>query len=247
MLHFVDHVFIFLLFVVQPIHGAFSYRRYVARVEAGEPSNRVRLYAQTLVLEWVAFAVLGIAWYLLDRPVSDLGFVTTTGSGFTIGIGILVLVSAYLVFSWQAARRMTNEEKAKQKKSFGTLVYFLPQTDRDYRHFIGVSITAGIVEEILYRGFVFWYLAQMMPIWAVIIVSSIAFGLGHSYQGVAGMIRVTLIGLAFGLFYVFTGSIWLPMLAHVILDVLQGAMLLEILRPDDHSQKSEISKESSAS
>lgn len=245
MLHFVDHVFIFLLFVVQPIHGAFSYRRYVARVEAGEPADRVRLYVQTLVLEWVAFAVLGAAWYMLGRPVSDLGLVTSMGSGFWIGIGIVVLATVYLVFSWRAARRMTNEEKAKQRKFFGTLVHFLPQTDRDYRHFIGVSLTAGIVEEILYRGFVFWYLAQLMPLWAVIIVSSIAFGLGHSYQGIGGMVRVTLIGLAFGLFYVFTGSIWLPMLAHVILDVLQGAMLLEILRSDEDSQNGKISTESS--
>ena len=246
MLHFVDHVFIFLLFVVQPIHGALSYRRYVARVEAGEPADRVRLYVQTLILEWVALAVLGTTWYMLGRPVSDLGFVTSMGSGFGIGIGVLVLATAYLVFSWRAALQMTHEEKAKQRKSFGTLVHFLPQTDRDYRHFISVSLTAGIVEEILYRGFVFWYLLQLMPIWAVIIVSSVAFGLGHSYQGIAGMVRVTLIGLAFGLFYVLTGSIWLPMLAHAILDVLQGAMLLEILRPDDHSQKSEISTKSSA-
>jgi membrane protease YdiL (CAAX protease family) len=72
-----------------------------------------------------------------------------------------------------------------------------------------------------------------MPTWAVIVVSSLAFGLGHSYQGAGGVARVTLIGLAFGAFYVFTGTIWLPMLAHAVLDIVQGASILEILRKVD--------------
>lgn len=128
---------------------------------------------------------------------------------------------------------MSDGEKAQQRESFGSLVHFMPQTDRDYRYFFGLSITAGIVEEVLYRGFVFWYLLMLMPVWAVIIVSAVAFGLGHSYQGTAGIVRVTLVGLAFGIFYVVTGSIWLPILAHAVLDIVQGAMLLAILRSKD--------------
>jgi membrane protease YdiL (CAAX protease family) len=232
-MHFVDHIFVLLLFVVQPIHGAIAYRRYVARVKSGEKSDPARLYLQTLTLEWVALAVLASAWYLLGRPIADLGFVPPGGNGFWIGAAVLVLATGFLIYSWRRSITVKQEEKDKQIESLGDLVYFLPRTERDYRHFVAVSITAGIVEEILYRGFAFWYLAQIMPIWAVILVSSIAFGIGHSYQGVGGMIRVSLIGLAFGIFYVATGSIWLPMLAHAILDILQGASIKEILRRDD--------------
>ena len=53
------------------------------------------------------------------------------------------------------------------------------------------------------------------------------------FQGAAGVVRVTLIGLAFGIFYVVTGSIWLPMLAHAVLDIVQGATILAILRSKD--------------
>lgn len=234
-MHLVDHIFVLLLFVVQPIHGAFAYRRYIARITAGEPSNRIHLYTQTLVLEWVALAVLAIAWYLLSRPAADLGFVAPGGPNFWLGAGALVLVTAFLIVTWRRTIRMSATDKAKHRESLGSLVHFLPQTKRDYRHFVGVSITAGIVEEILYRGFAFWYLSQFMPVWAVIIVSAVAFGLGHSYQGAAGIARVTLVGLAFGVFYVLTGSIWLPILAHAALDILQGASLVEILGNNDDS------------
>lgn len=235
-MHLVDHLFIFLLFVVQPIHGAISFRRYIARIEAGEAADRARLFREVLVLEWVSLAVLATAWYLLGRPAADLGFVPAGGNGFWIGVAIVAALTVFLIVSWRMSLTMSPEEKQKQKESFGNLVHFLPQSDRDLRQFIAVSITAGIVEEIIYRGFVFWYLAPLMPIWAVIAVSSVAFGLGHSYQGVGGMIRVTIIGLAFGALYVLTGSIWLPILAHAILDALQGISLVEVLRPVERSE-----------
>jgi membrane protease YdiL (CAAX protease family) len=235
-MHIVDYIFIFLLFVVQPIQGAISYRRYVAKVKAGKKSDPARLYLETLALEWAALAVLGTAWYLLGRPIADLGFVQPEGSGFWFGVIVLVVATGFMLYGWRRATAMTQQEKDKQIDSLGDLVFFLPRTARDYRHFVAVSITAGIVEEILYRGFVFWFLAPFMPIWAVIVVSSIAFGLAHSYQGVGGMARVTLIGLAFGVFYVLTGSIWLPMLAHAILDILQGASIIEVLRKNNEPE-----------
>ncbi|MDH3350318.1 MAG: CPBP family intramembrane metalloprotease [Gammaproteobacteria bacterium] len=246
MIQLVDHLFILLLFVVQPLVGAWSYRRYVARVEAGEPSNRIRLYRQDLILEWVALGVLAIAWYLLGRPVAALGFVAPGGTGFWIGAGVLVLVTAYLITQWRSTASMSDEQKAKHKESFGNLVHFMPQTDRDYRHFVGLSITAGIVEEILYRGFVFWYLLMLMPVWAAIIVSAVVFGLAHSYQGAAGVARVTLVGIAFGIFYVVTGSIWLPMLAHAVLDILQGASVVRIMRGDDDAAAAAVPRAASA-
>ena len=47
------------------------------------------------------------------------------------------------------------------------------------------------------------------------------------------MIRVALIGLAFGALFVFSGSIWLPIVAHILVDVLQGRQLREIYRDVD--------------
>ena len=229
-MHLVDHIFIFLLFVVQPVHGAHAYKKYLQRIAGGEPSNRVKLYQQTIALEWVAFVVVAGAWYLLRRPVADLGFVASSSTQLSIGLAVLGLFTAWLLYSWHAAKAMTDARIAQEVQSFGTLVHFLPQDSRDYRYFVATSMTAGIVEEFLYRGFVFWYLAHFLPLWAVVLVSSVAFGLGHSYQGASGIVRVTLIGLAFGAFYVFTGSIWLPMLAHAILDIVQGAFILEVLR-----------------
>jgi len=229
-MHIVDHLFVLLLFIAQPIYGALSYRRYLRKIQAGEPANTIKLYRETLILEWLALAALATAWYFLGRPAADLGFVTPAGISFYVGVVLLVLFCGFLAYSWRSAKQMTDDKRVKQAEALGDLVHFLPRNQRDYRYFFGLSVTAGIVEEIIYRGFVIWYLAQFMPLWGAVIVSSIFFGLGHSYQGAAGIVRTGLVGLGFGVFYVFTGSIWLPIIGHALIDILQGKTIVEILR-----------------
>ena len=234
-MHFVDHLFIVLLFLVQPVHGAWDFSRYLKRIEAGQSANRIKLYKQTLALEWVAFAALAIAWYLLGRPIADLGFVAPGGVGFWVGAAMVAAVSAYLLVAWRQAMQLSAEEKETHIASFGKLRHFLPQNPRDYRMFAGLSVTAGIVEETIYRGFVLWYLFTYMPVWAAVLVSAIGFGLGHSYQGAGGVARVTAIGLVFGALYIVAGSIWVPIVGHILLDALQGLSFVEIFRKEPES------------
>ncbi len=235
----VDHVFILLLFLLQPIHGAFEARYYIARAKAGQPAERVRFYRQTALVEWIILVLLIAAWFDFSRPLADLGFVMPGGPGFWIGAVLCVAAVGYLFYSWRIAKKASDADKARYADSFGNLVAFLPHTRSELNNFYGVSITAGVVEEVIYRGFVIWYLGQYMPIWGAVVLSSVAFGLGHSYQGANGVARVTLIGLAFGTLYVVTGSIWLPIIAHALLDILQGAFVHEILRKDDRQLEPE--------
>lgn len=229
----VDHLFILLLFVALPVYGVFETRYHNKKEKAGVPFDRIRFYRHTALVEWTFLAALGIEWFVLGRPIADLGFTLPQGKGFVIGAAVLLLGVAALVYSWQTARRASESEKSKQLDSIAGVARFVPHSSRELRSFIGVSITAGIVEEIVYRGFVLWYLSLFMPLWMAVAVSSIAFGLAHSYQGPNGALRAGLVGLAFGVFYVATGSIWLPIIGHVLLDVLQGMATRELYRGND--------------
>ncbi len=229
----VDHVFILLLFVLQPVHGAIESRYYIARVKAGQPAERVRFYRQTAMVEWLFLVLLAAAWLDFGRPMADLGFVMPGGPGFWIGVIPCIALTGYLLYSWRSAKHASVADKARYAESFGNLAIFLPHTRRELHNFYAVSITAGIVEEVVYRGFVIWYLGQFMPVWGAVVVSSVAFGLGHSYQGAGGALRTGLAGFALGALYVVSGSIWLPIVAHALLDALQGAAIHEILSKDD--------------
>lgn len=226
-MHPFDHAFLVVLALVQPICGALAVRRFVA---AGGEASRARLYFRTLTLEWLTLGVLLTAWVVLERPAAALGLTVPGGAGFLTGAALVLLLVALLIRSWSNVRAMGEGERGRQVAALGRLVRLLPQTKRDLRHFTVLSITAGIVEELIYRGFVLWYLALYMPLWAAVAASSAIFGLAHSYQGVAGALRTAVVGLVFAILYVVSGSIWLPILAHAALDILQGAMIFEILR-----------------
>ena len=229
----VDHLFILVLFIVQPIYGTIEFRRYVARVKAGQTPDRVKLYTQTMLMEWIGLAILALMWRFYDRPIAELGFTASVGVGFWIGLAVSIVVVAYLIYAWYGMGRADNETRRKLRESFGELSHFMPQTTTDYRRFIAVSITAGIVEEIIYRGFVLWYLSTFMPLWGAVIVSSMFFGIAHSYQGPMGAVRTGLVGFAFAILYVGTGSIWIPIVAHALLDIFQGGMILETFKTQD--------------
>lgn len=226
-MHPFDHVLMLLFAVVQPVASVVSFRRYVAR---GPDADRVRLYRRTLLLEWSLLVVLGAGWIALERSGASLGFVAPAGTGFWAGAVLVLLLVAVLLQAWRSARRLDEAGRRKQISALGKLVHFLPRTGRDYRYFALLSVTAGIVEEIVYRGFLLWYLSLHLPLWAAVLASSVIFGAGHSYQGPAAALRTGLAGLAFAILYVVSGSIWLPIVAHAAVDLLQGATIFEILR-----------------
>jgi membrane protease YdiL (CAAX protease family) len=60
-------------------------------------------------------------------------------------------------------------------------------------------------------------------------VSAVLFGLGHSHQGWKHVPMVVLVGGVFGALYLLTGSIWLPIILHAVLDAVQGRAAYGIL------------------
>ena len=60
-------------------------------------------------------------------------------------------------------------------------------------------------------------------------LTSGAFALLHSYQGVLGVVRTGVIGVTMGAVFLHTGSLWPPMVAHVLIDLVVGFVLAERL------------------
>ncbi len=197
-------------------------------VEQGGEPDRVIMYSQTMLMQWCGFAVLIAGWFFLDRSWDLLGLVGWSMAGYLIGgSGLMLLVG---VFGYQIflIRKLNWEEKSRQLQGLGDIAYALPRTRREYIFSNFVSMTAGIVEEIIYRGFVIWVLALFMPLWAAAIVSSLAFGVAHAYQGWEGVLKTGALGGLFAVIYLVTGTIWIPVLLHAVLDMLQMAMIREL-------------------
>ena len=225
-----DHFFVLIFAVIYPIVGFIGYRRFLEKVKAGMPANRSRLYLETTSWQWALFVLAAIVWGIGDRDIAALGFAFEPNTRVLIGAALTAFGIVLLFVQVRQVARGSEAELQKTEKSFGELLIMMPADDRELARFNLLSITAGIVEETLWRGFLFWYLGHFMPLWSAAIISAIGFGLAHSYQGLENVPRVVIVGGVFSGLYLLTGSLWLPIILHAALDLLQGRMVHDVLR-----------------
>jgi membrane protease YdiL (CAAX protease family) len=133
---------------------------------------------------------------------------------------LLVEVGLLLVVSTLFMRRPKFRD-ALRRQAEGFLA-LLPRTHSERWTFAALAVTAGICEEILFRGFGFAYVRWVWPdasnTW-VIVITSLGFGLAHLYQGVRGVALTGLAGIALASFTTSTGSLVAAIVAHAMIDL----------------------------
>ena len=175
----VDLVFLVLIFVAQPIYGRWAWRRMIRAIESGAPVKRRRLYGLTMLEHGVALLVLLGAWWWLGRPADWLGARGDTDPGFwltaALGGGVLAVLAVMTV----RTRSLAADERQGLRNKLGDLVHLAPRTRRELNAFFALSLSAGIVEELIFRGYLIWALSQVIPTWLAVLFSSLGFGLIH--------------------------------------------------------------------
>jgi CAAX protease family protein len=216
-----DLILLLVLFVAMPLYGVRSMRKLRVRLAAGHEAPRVREYSTTIAVQWTLVAATLALWAWTGRPFAALGLTFATGAWSWLGIGLGLLACAVLVAQMVAIVR-SPEKTAAARAECEPMGALLPQDDRESRAFAALSVTAGVCEEILYRGFAIAALAPLTGTLAAALLTSVAFGLGHSYQGAGGAAKTGAIGLVMVVLYLLSGSLWVPMVVHAVMDLTSG-------------------------
>jgi uncharacterized protein len=88
---------------------------------------------------------------------------------------------------------------------------------------IALSISAGISEEIVFRGYLQRQLTSMTgKLGLAIFLQGLLFGVGHAYEGVSSVIAIVLHGLFLGVLAAWRGNIRAGVIEHVGWDILAG-------------------------
>ncbi len=227
-----DHLLAAVLVVALPLYAKFVwYPKLQRALAASQPDARMKAYRETMVEQWCLAGAAVLAWYYAERPLGELGLAAPTGWRFGISLG-LALVGGFLLVRQQrlvAQHKETQEQIRSQLRGVEAL---LPHSRREFRFFALLSVTAGICEELLFRGFLIWYLAVFSGTAVAVLLSSVLFGLGHAYLGRLHIVRAGAVGLLFAALYILTGSLWVPMLLHALVDISSGQAAVTVLRTE---------------
>jgi membrane protease YdiL (CAAX protease family) len=215
----------------EPFVGWVLHRRFESAVRTA-PGARRWLYRRLLLLEW-GLVVLVVAVSLVAPRVgwAELGlrWPDRVSVATAIVVAVILLVS---VVSVRALRGGALREAGTESAALRSVGSLLPRTDPERRLFGAVALTAGIAEEVVYRGFgiaVLAALAPSLPWWGLIAAAGVAFGLAHAYQGPAGIATTGLLGAVLAVVYLDTGSLLVPVLLHCLIDLRFLAVSADVL------------------
>lgn len=220
---YLDYLAVLLFALVLPLVGYVMRERNFQHLAAGDGGLRVRVYLGNSLILWALLALVAFAWHSAGRDFAVMGFALPGTLKFWGGVTLAGLAILPLIYQTLAARR-SEDYRHQLTEDMGRLVHLMPRSGRELGYFSGLAITAGIVEEVLYRGALIWYLSLWTStIWAAAI-ALVIFTLAHSYQGPKNALRAGLAGLALTVVYLLSGSIFPAMALHAAIDLLGGAM-----------------------
>jgi len=100
---------------------------------------------------------------------------------------------------------------------------YLPQRTLEILVWIGVSISAGFCEELVFRGY---FQKQFESFthsrWLALFLQAALFGIGHGYQGIEACAKIACFGGLYGLVAIWRKSLRPGMMAHALGDTLSG-------------------------
>jgi membrane protease YdiL (CAAX protease family) len=206
---------------------ALAHKISADHVHAGAHPSRVRSYMLILLLEWLLFAlVLGGVWRSQTSLRIVLGDRWRSAGQVLRDIAIAMgfwIVAAGLLWLFGMLLRIHENGAA--------MAAMLPHGGVELACWIALSITAGICEETIFRGYLqpqFMAMTRSAP--AGILLSAVVFGAAHAYQGVRMTILIGLYGAMFGILAYLRGSVRPGMMAHAWQDSLNG-VLASFIKP----------------
>lgn len=184
----------------------------------GKTRSRVAEYITSIAMEWL---MLGFIWIGLRLRRQHMRVLLGGNWGGLwqiprdLGIGVLFLIASNLVLSL-----ISHLLKAVPNAA---TIGLLPRTPTEIAVFSLLTITAGICEEMIFRG----YLQRQFSVFfksaaAGMVLQAIMFGASHGYQARKFMLIIFVYGLMFGLMARSRRSLRPGMFAHFLQDLIAG-------------------------
>ncbi len=220
-LGYADLVSLFLILIAWPLAGELGKPRKNAQGEM-PVIKPMDVYNSSMILLWATAIIILIGWAITRRPWSEIGFAFEWSPAMVGAFAVVAVISAYLLFelirSFFSAR--SREKMRNEMARLKDAVHIIPRTAKEYRRAMMLAVTAGITEEIIFRGYLIWALSQFMHLWIAALIAVAHFVFLHRYQGWYGMKRVAVITATVTLLFVLTNSLAAAILLHILVDVL---------------------------
>ncbi len=170
-----------------------------------EPNTRLLYYRTQMVWEWSWVVLIIIIFIPRPQPFTQLGLTVPGPLGWGIMAALLLGIGLSTVLPRRNPRALQN-----MQRNLEATTVMLPVTSLERKWYAVTAITAGICEELLYRGFLLNFIAITFPgldFLIACIISGVVFGLSRAYLGGRGVFQSILNGFSFAVVYFLSGNL----------------------------------------
>ena len=187
-------------------------------------AHRFGFYTASIVLLGVVALLTLVVARGLSHP-AGLRLVWPSAPGHVLGpAALLTLAGVVVAYVFRGLSRAFGWCETEVVRGI------MPATRPEKGMFALLAATAGVSEELVFRGFL---PAFIMPWSASYLLGAlpvaVVFGFLHAYQGPHGIVRTAVIGAILAVGVAWTGSLWPSIFAHAALDLLFGLVLVKSL------------------
>jgi membrane protease YdiL (CAAX protease family) len=223
-----DALYLSLIAVGLAIDSLVLWPSFLRRLEAEPSRARVWLWSSAIVLLWTLVAAGVALWIFERRSWAELRLVAPHGWRVVGTIGLLVAVATFYgrsVATIKRARR--SNRRIKLPKNVARRA---PHSHVELAWWLALSLSAGMCEEFIFRGYLIWVLQPTLGIWLAAAASLIVFAAAHAYQGAKGVVAVGVVGSMFTLIVLVFGSLVAAIAVHTLVDAGEGLVAWLALR-----------------
>jgi membrane protease YdiL (CAAX protease family) len=208
--------------LVMGLLGRQRFERFVEQLSR-QPELRAAYYRKGIARQWMTVAVIGVIGLLagktpgdilLRRPIGDVNVSAAGGAGMVLGLLLGLVLVGRLRRTARGTRRL--------EVLMGRVHQLLPTNRVERLWFVPLALTAGVCEEIMFRGFliaVVWWLHPSATDTQAAVATAVVFGLAHLYQGGRGVVLTGLVGYLLASLALSQHSLLLPMILHTLIDI----------------------------
>jgi uncharacterized protein len=177
--------------------------------------DRVLIYERTIFFEWLVLALVVAGVWLHGSSLTNIFGERwrSLRQVFTdIGIALIFLVASIAVLSILGAHTKAPDTATQ---------FLLPHGRLESTLWVLMSLTAGICEEAIFRGYLQRQFVALTKSAAFgIFLSAAAFGAAHAYQGLLDAVQIAVLGAMLGALAWWRKTVRPGMISHAAQDIL---------------------------
>jgi membrane protease YdiL (CAAX protease family) len=235
---FIDHILFILFGLILPANAIFRSQPLLKTIDEWSTEMKLAFYRGNSALLWGIAAVILAVWYFAGRPLADLGLQWPEAGTWERALAVSgAFLLAYGIDAW--LEMATPQAREKTSRQWRAHTPFLPENKQELRGFYHLAFSAAVGEEVLFRAYFITYLLGVLGTTTgdkalALVLPTIIFALSHYYQGWKAIAKIAVLSLAFGIIFLISRSLLLPVLLHFIVDVMGGWLGFRLLRESDN-------------